>query len=168
MIENNEVIVLSEHEKVEEQKRTTYLWPGSYKQDHELVFRRAYEIAHIEFGTPLKNCRYRVNEREFVDLSFLKGETIEEYEGYSEIRRHKDGTLFLFSYEDIPTFDSEDRDWDGMSHCAVYCDEKGVNLIRCRHGYFAARINIYIGLKKAFPDFMQWLERLGCKERLDN
>ena len=168
MAESKEVVVLSEHEKVEEQKRTSFPWRGSYKQDRELVFRRAYEIAHKSFANPLKDCRYRVHDRAFYDLSFLKGKTIEEYEGNYAIREHPDGTRFLFSYEEIPTFDSEDRDWDGMSHCAVYCDDKGINLIHCRHGYGIARISVYTGLVRAFPDFMKWLERLGCEDQVGN
>jgi len=166
MQENREVAVLSDQEKVEIINQTSFQWRGSYKHDRELVFQRAYEIVHKEFTAPLRDCQYRVNERVFTDLSFYKGETVEEYPDDYEIRRHSDGTLFLFSYEDIPTFDSEDRIWDGMSHCAVYCDEKGINLIHCRHGYRTGGIKVYTGLVRAFPDFMPWLERLGCKERM--
>ncbi len=54
MAESKEVVVLSEHEKVEEQKRTSFPWRGSYKQDRELVFRRAYEIATNRLQIHLK------------------------------------------------------------------------------------------------------------------
>jgi len=72
MPENSEVIVLSENEKVENMNQTSFLWRGSYEHDRALVFRRTYEIAHKAFATPLENCRYRVNEREFTDLSFTE------------------------------------------------------------------------------------------------
>lgn len=85
MLENMEVAVLSEQEEVKNINQASFLWRESYKHDRELVFQRAYEIVHKEFATPLRNCRYQVNERVFIDSSFIKGETVEEYPDDYEI-----------------------------------------------------------------------------------
>lgn len=166
MSARKEIAVHSRRETTEELDVPRFRWRGHYGDDLDLVFRRAFLIEPKVFGTSLNNCKYRVHERLFEDLSFLKGREIETFpDGYA-IRLHDDGTRFLFSTESIPTFDASDRDWDGTSQAAVYCDREGINLIHCRYGYGLPAIEIYIGLVRAFPDFYKWLERLGCADRL--
>ena len=136
-----------------------YEWPGIVGEDCKIQFNAAYEIERKDWNNGIVDCIYRVHEREFKDLSFLQGETIEEFPDNYEIRTHEDGTRFLFHYSDIPTFDYGDRAWNSMLHLVVYADKSGVNMIYCRHGYAIGRIRIYIGMSKSIPIFSEWLRK---------
>lgn len=161
--ERKDVIVLSGSVKLTGQQKTSYYWQGRYDEDRELVFERAYEIEHTDWGEGVRGCVYRVHDREFRDLSCMKGETLRKFSDETEIRLHEDGTRFLFRFVDIPTFDSGDREWDSMEHIAVYRDSFGINLISCRHGYAIPRIMIYTGLTRSVPGLTKWLELLDLK-----
>lgn len=161
MTEKKDILIMSGNAMVNALSEPVYQWAGRLDEDRELVFSKAYEIAPTHYGEGISDVVFRVHSREFKDLSFLYGETLQEYPNHNEIRRHADGTKFYFSYESIPTFDSGDREWDSMSHIAVYADDEGINMIHCRHGYAIPRIKVYIGLKKSIPAFNLWLERLG-------
>ena len=165
MADGKEVVVLSGKAEVKVISKPVYKWEGKTGEDRELVFRSAYVIAPPGLGEGVSSVAFRVHTREFCDLSFLKGETVQKYPGNKEIRRYADGTPFMFSYERIPTFDSGDREWDSACHLAVYADADGINMIHCRHGYKVPRIEVYIGLVKSIPAFTEWLERLGCTNR---
>ncbi len=146
--------------------KASFNWNGNYKEDTELIFKKAYSIEHSGFDEGISGCTYSVHRRRFTDVSFAKGGMLDHYPRGYEIRRHADGTEFLFSFNDIPTFDEGDRDWDSMEHIAVYCDDEGINLIQCRHGYEIPRINVYIGLIKSIPALDEWLNLLKCDDRI--
>lgn len=110
----------------------------------ELPFAQRFEIAG-KGSHGVNECSYSVRGRNFVDLSFRDGEKISEVNG-AEIRRHVDGTKFIYQYEDVPVFDSGDSEWDRIDEWIFYRDD-GINLIRCRHGWAIPKINIYLGLK---------------------
>ena len=97
-------------------------------------------------------------------ITFLEGDVIRELADDMDIRLHEDGTRFVFSYTDIPTFDSGDREWDSMAHIALYRDEKGVNLLHCRHGYRIPQIEVCLGLTNTVPEVTEWLELLNTVE----
>ena len=155
-----DVVIIQGNVIVKEISKPIFEWSGKADDDRELVFNRAYEIAPPYLGEGISNMVFRVHNREFKDLSFLNGETLQEYPHHNEIRKHADGTKFMFSYNNIPTFDSGDREWDSAVHITVYADESGINLIHCRHGYKVPRIKVYIGLQKSIPAFTEWLEKL--------
>ena len=106
--ERKDVIVLSGSVKLTEQQKTSYYWQGRYDEDRELVFEKAYEIEHINWSEGVRDCIYRVHDREFKDLSCMSGKTLKKFSDDTEIREHEDGTEFLFFFIDIPTFDSGD------------------------------------------------------------
>lgn len=142
---------------------TSYRWMGPVNQDCTLKFRQAYALEELGSGNGIKDCVYRIHGREFTDLSFLYGDTLEKYPDNYQIRKHEDGTKFLFAYTSIPTFDFEDRLWDGVAHTAVYCDDEGVNLLHSRHGTLISKIEIYIGLTRSISIFDEWLKLLRAK-----
>lgn len=163
MSDNREIVIFSGNVKVKEIENPVFEWAGRVNDDRKLVFKSAYEIAPPHLAEGISNLVFRVHDREFKDLSFLAGETLQEYPDHYEIRKHQDGTKFVFSYSSIPTFDSGDREWDSICHIAVYADQEGINMIYCRHGYAVPRIKVYIGLMKSIPAFTEWLERLGLR-----
>ena len=145
MSERPDIIITTGAVKIKTLEDTKYLWYGSKDDDRELQFQKAYMIERTNWNEGIRNCGYRVHEREFTDLSFANG------------------TRFLYRLSYIPTFDSDDRDWDGYSRTVVYRDSEGVNIIHCRHGYLIPRIECYIGLTKSTPAFDEWLKLLDGK-----
>lgn len=160
MISSKDIEVFSGNVVIEQIDKPVFNWEGQFDDDRELLFKSAYEIAHSCIEEGISNLTFRVHHRFFQNLSFLEGEILQEFPRGYGIRRHADGTKFLFSYKEIPTFDSGDREWDSMRHIAVYADEMGINLIHCSHGYAVPRIQVYIGLVKSIPAFNEWLEML--------
>lgn len=135
-------------------------WPGPINQDRKLIFQQAFLLKYSDWDREIHNCTYRIGWRKFTDLSFLEGTLLSEQPDGYQIRRHADGTVFLFSYSGVPTFDYADRCWDGMVHTAVYFDVNGVNLLHCRHGYKVPEIEICLGLEKSVPELNRWLGKL--------
>lgn len=132
-----------------------------------LKFAQRFEIEG-KGSHGVNECNYSVRGRNFVDLSFRDGEKISEisestgYQRYAdgaELRRHADGTKFIYQYEDVPVFDSGDAEWDRIDEWIFYRDADGINLIRCRHGWAIPKINIYLGLK----EIPAKLEKILCE-----
>ena len=163
------VLPLGQNIALKSIEKTTYTdFTMSDGQTVELTFDRAYEIEHINWDYGIRDCTYLIHGREFKDLSFCRGETVEEIDdndsmGHS-LRIYPDGKKFIFAFKEIPTFDSGDRVWDSVRHVAIYCDDEGVNLIHCQHGYQIPRIKIYIGLNKIAPEFSKWLNYIDCHD----
>lgn len=166
MPDNQDIVILSGEATVTSLSKPSYQWAGRINEDRELIFKHAYKIERRSWDRGIENCFYRVHNREFKDLSCMSGDTLQKFPDDYEIREHADGTKFMFSYGSIPTFDSADREWDSMCHTAVYCDDYGINMIRCRHGYKIPHIEIYLGLIKSIPGFSAWLKLLGCDDRI--
>ena len=132
-----------------------------------LEFSKVYELERIDWDAGIRDCVWDVNGRTFRDLSCLQGKVIKKFPSgrsdYSyQLRQYSDGTKFLFYCEEIPTFDSGDREWDSMKYRVLFCDKYGVNLIHCHAGYKLPRINICTGLKKASAEIIRWLIYIGC------
>ena len=66
----------------------------------------------------------------------------------------------MYFYNDIPTFDSDDRVWDGNEYIAIYSDKGVINLISCHCGYQIPDIRVYINLKNFDAAFSEWITRL--------
>lgn len=124
-------------------------------------FIRAYELENSAHDD-IENCVYRVNGREFTDLSFAKGTLLENLKGDErngvKLKQYEDGTKFLLFHYNVPTFDSSDREYDGNCLAAVYRDDSGVKLIHCHYGYKLPRICFYLNLKKSNEEFDKLLE----------
>lgn len=160
----NDIIILRGNADAKPIDHPVFKWSGKVGEDLDLVFRCAYEIAPPHFGEEISNLSFRVHNREFQDLSFLNGVTLQKCSDRYEIRKHADGTKFVFSYSNIPTFDLSDRVWDSMSHLAAYADEAGINIVFCKHGYKIPCIMVYVGLVKSIPAFTELLKKLGCED----
>ena len=163
------VLLFGQNVALKSLEKTTYTdFPVSGGQRLELTFDRAYVIEHINWDYGISDCTYSIHGREFKDLSFGRGETVEEIDDSDSIghslRIYPDGKKFIFAFKEIPTFDSGDRVWDSVRHVAIYCDDEGVNLIHCQHGYQISRIKIYIGLNKIAPEFSKWLNYIDCHD----
>lgn len=138
-----------------------------YELKMTLEFEECFEIRHVDWHRGIQDCVYQVNEKTFTDLSFLKGEVKINFhssrDDYSyQLRKNADGEKFLRYWEKIPTFDDGDRDWDSEELRALYVDEQGINLIHCHCGYELPHIKICVGLKKASPEILRWLNYIGC------
>lgn len=146
--------------KVTMMEDTVFHWKDPTGQGFTLTFKEAFDLKHAEIGEDISGCPFRIHERTFTGLSFLRGDTLAAYGGSHQLRKHADGTLFLFSYASTPTFDFSDRLWSGVSHTVIYRDKQGVTLLHCHHGAYAANIEVYLGLAEANPSFDPWLKRL--------
>ena len=136
-----------------------FWWPAPYTEEREISFAEAYQITR-EDDYGIRECEYTVQGRTFKDLSFAEGETILKpdigritsgEEERLEIRKHSDGTIFLYLYERVPTFDSSDREWGSERFSAVYRKDNSINLIHTYCGYKIGSIEIYLGLVKSVP-----------------
>lgn len=138
-------------------------WPESDREDM-LIFKTICKIEPTNRSEGVTGCCFRVRRRAFRDLSFQEGRVIQSYGEGCELREHEDGTGFLFFEEDIPTFDSEDREWDSVNQITLYEDAGEILLICCKHGYRIPRIEVYIGLVHATTEFAEWLKRLAYEQ----
>lgn len=128
------------------------------KEYYELDFTSAYMID--DTGDGIRDCSYSVNGRTIKDLSFAKGNKIKAFSEDNELRVSEDGVKFLYFYEDIPTFDSDDYIWDGDKHTVIYRDSEGINLLSCRCGYRIPKIYVYIGLKEKPSELSEYFDNL--------
>lgn len=164
--ESKDIIILSgSNVTLKKLNATNYDFLLPDRSNVELIFERAYEIKHLNWEYGIRNCVYLVHGREFEDLSFATGETLKEFNSCYGIghalKIYPDGKKFIFAFEEIPTFDSGDREWDSMKYVVLYRDDEGVNLIHCQHGYEIPSIKIYIGLYKITPVISKWLNYLN-------
>ena len=166
----SQVTLVRGNAKITRKDNAVFEWRDPEKRRYKLTFAALYELSSATIGEGVRDCAYKVGSRKFTDLSFLKGEMIKEiFSGgayaLSLVRRRPDGAKVLSIYEEIPTFDSDDREWDGTAYTCLYRDGREVNLLYCRYGYSIPRIDIYLGLKETAPDFSSWLDLLaGDKE----
>ena len=160
MDDKTKVEIISGKAKVEKAKKSFFRLDMDKKGEYELRFKDAFIIRETDRDAGMRGSTYRVNGRVMEDLSFTKGTVEEVFERDITLRSGTDGVRFLYFYEDIPTFDSYDREWDGNGDTVIYKDAEGINLIYCRSGYKISEIEIYIGLTDAEPDFSEWLNKL--------
>lgn len=170
MIMNSESVVILSGENVvlDPVDELTFVWrEPNFEPNMTFEFSKVYEIRRTDWSEGVRNCVWQLHGRTFQDMSCLKGKVIKKFytgrEDYSyQLRQYEDGKKFLFYSEEIPTFDSGDREWDSMKYRALFCDDYGVNLIHCHEGYKLPRISICVGLKKASAEVMRWLIYIGC------
>lgn len=168
MTEDTDVMVFSGKVVVRKSSNLSYQWPDWAWEDYDIAFQKAYEIEHTDWDEGIMGCRYRVQGRDFTDLSCMRGRTLRRYPDGYEVRKHADGTRFLYYHTDIPTFDFGDMEWDSTCCVALYGNDKGINLICCNYGFQIPRIKVYIGLCKPTPSITKWLKILGCEDKLES
>lgn len=113
----------------------------------KLRFSRAYRMEESILDIGVRQCRYRIHNRFFHDLSCMEGEVLRCFSDGAELRRHRDGTAFLYSRKAIPTGDLWDRVWNTQEQTALFRDQTGIHLIAGRNGYRLSAIEIYLDLK---------------------
>ena len=173
MAEFNDVVLVKKNATLSRLKNNIFKWPSPHRYSSadkhkkiSLEFARAYVIRYrSDYRNGLKNCVYQIHGREFTDLNFAKGEILKTFEDSTrkdlfEVRQYPDGKKFIYHFYDIPTFDAEDRDWDGDGDVVVFRDNDGVNLISCRSGYYIPEIEIFVGLQTQDADFEKFLAEL--------
>ena len=131
----------------------------------DLDFETAFQIERADWAG-IKDLIFKVNGRKFQDLSFLHGKDIQDFDSkewdyVNKLCEYDDGKRFFYHYHSIPTFDSDDRDWDGSFSLAMFKDEFGIHLIKARYGYNLPRISIYLTLKNIPDRLKNWLEFLN-------
>ena len=147
------------------EKDTCYRLPGPYGEEKKLDFTKAYRIEEYGGDTGIRNCCYNIYDRKFRDLSCMEGRILQELTDQYEIRKHADGTVFLFFCKSTFAADLWDRVWKGILKAALYRDEAGIHLISCRHGYRISEIDVFLGLKKGESEIM---ERLPYYEKISH
>ena len=148
-----------------------FRWPVPYPEDGRIYFTEAYMIESSLYSNDgLNKCVYSVMGRKFQDLSFADGKTIHEFkvkhkdeDNECEIREYPDGKRFLYVYERVPIFDSDDAEWGDRKYTSVYADVNGINLIHSYCGYKVGRVEIYLGLKESIPALDEYLKYLDVQ-----
>lgn len=163
----SEVEVLEGDLTVIRQKKNSYRLREPGQKFVLLNFSQAYELERKNRDVGIQDCVYQIHEKIFKDLSCMKGKTIKKFpcdrsDQIFELRQYESGENFLYHFEEIPTFDSDDRVWDSAKKTALYLDSAGINLITCHHGYRLPRIQIFLGLQEAEEIFFKWLPYLNC------
>lgn len=143
-------------------------WEEPRNKRYKLIFEQAFEIERKDWDKSLQDCDYEVCGRKFHDIDFLDGTTLKTF--YDDdgdglkLKTFSDGKKFLYRYEEVPTFDSDDRVWDSIDEFGLFYSD-GVHMINCRHGYRIPRIVIYLNLQKADRDFVCRLLYIGCRSK---
>ena len=96
------------------EKDTCYRLPGPYGEEKKLDFTKAYRIEEYGGDTGIRNCCYNIYDRKFRDLSCMEGRILQELTDQYEMRKHADGTVFLFFCKSTFAADLWDRVWKGI------------------------------------------------------
>lgn len=121
------------------------------RKECELTFK--YEKLYREAGD-MRGYKYILNRREYTDIESFCGRDIEKITEDVSIMEDAYKNKVLNCYQSIPTFDSEDREWDSALDEFLMFDGKDINLVVCRHGYKIPSFKVYGGLTSA-PDILK-------------
>ena len=172
-MENEPIKILGGNIKLDLLEDVSYRWRNIDEKNILLEFAEAFEIKPETWGEGITNCKYQIYDRKFNNLNFSNGDEIKifaenKFSGYklSLMQRSGGEKKFLYQCENIPTFDSDDREWDGFKKCVIYFD-RGINLIHCRYGYKIPRIKIFLNLQQADNgQFLTWLKIIDCPSEI--
>ena len=147
---------------------TVFEWPNIDGSKINLSFQTAFEIESRSIGEGIDKAVFLINGQKFNCHDSMAGDVVNEIldEDRLGTRRAykvcklKSGIKALRHYHNIPTFDSDDREWDGDYNISMYKDKKGINLIYIRSGYRTPRAYIFVGLKEWDSEFDSWLKYL--------
>ncbi|MCH5187033.1 MAG: hypothetical protein J1F63_01420 [Oscillospiraceae bacterium] len=128
----------------------------------ELTFK--YEKLYND-AWDMRGYKYILNGREYTDIESFRGRTLKEIAEDILIREDVYGNKVLQCYESVPTFDSEDREWDGAVSEFLMFDGKDVNLVTSRYGYKIPSFKVYGALTAAPAILKPYFEELGFPEK---
>ena len=155
-----DVRVLSGNAVLKDNETPVFYWEGeTYGEGGNITFKRAYMIETKDMSDNISDLTFQVHDREFQNFSFARGRKLKENDLY-EIRKHKDRTIFIFRYTELPTFDEGDRTYGSDRIIVLYEDAEGINLIECTYGYVIRRIEVYIGMINSNKSVDKCLEKL--------
>ena len=97
----------------------------------------------------LDGLTYSANGRFYRDIESLWKEPIEDICKDVQITTDCYGEKVLKTYTQIPTFDSNDREWDSKELEFLFCDGNNIHLIVVRGGYRIAKMIFYENLRSA-------------------
>ena len=126
----------------------SFLWQKENGKEIRLSFSCAYRIEERDWGAGVDSCDYQVFDRSFRNLSCMNGKMLRRFSDGCELRKHIDGTPFLFFQRETATYDIWDRVWNGIEQLCFYQDKHGIHLIVCKHGYRIAGIDIFLHLER--------------------
>lgn len=129
------------------------------EEKYELCFGRKTEYGGR--GRDVRGTVYLLNQKEYTDVSTLNCHRLCEIGKDVFLCEDIYGNKVLYRCEDIPTFDSADREWDSWLSEYLMYDGKQVNLVVGRGGYRIARLTVYEELLEADQGLYAYLERLG-------
>ena len=153
---------------LKENSDTVFEWPNIDGKKIKLRFQTALEITYRSIEGDVGDAVFRVNGQNFTCRDSMAGEIVKDILSEDKlgerrtynISKLKCGIKALRHYHNIPTFDSDDREWDGDFNISLYKDKQGINLIHIRSGYRIPRVYIYVGLEEWDAEFASWLKYL--------
>lgn len=104
---------------------------------------------------------YSFNGRTYKDIQAFRTPGIEKLSENVSIARDTFGDLVLRRYTEIPTFDSDDREWDSEELEYLIFDGKDIHLIIMRGGYRIAHLIFFEKLLTADARMRPIFEKLG-------
>ncbi|MBR3722247.1 MAG: hypothetical protein IKN12_05715 [Selenomonadaceae bacterium] len=160
--------LVSEEYVVQENPDTVFKWPNIDGSTIKLRFQTACEIKSRSIGEGIREAVFLINGQEFTCRDSMAGDVVEAIfdedrlgtKRIYNVRKLKSGIKALRHYHNIPTFDSDDREWDGDFNISIYKDKQGINLIHTRSGYRIPRVYIFVGLQEWDTEFESWLKYL--------
>lgn len=153
---------------VNESSDTLFEWPNIDGEKIKLKFKIAFEIEHNSIDGDVNKAVFWINEQKFTCRDFIAGDSVKDILNEDrlgtrrtyKVCKLKNGIKALRHYHNIPTFDSDDREWDGDFNISLYKDKHGVNLIHIRSGYRIPRVYVFVGLQEWDTEFDSWLKYL--------
>ena len=123
-------------------------------------FREVETVDHYLGKDDITGYQYTLNGRTYTDVSSFHAGDRQKLEEDVEIRTDIYGSKVLWVYQEIPTFDSDDRDWDSHAVRYLIYDGREIDLIYMRGGYHIAKLKIYKGLQYADRGLKSYLKQL--------
>ena len=135
------------------------------KQRILLKFKTRYKKKHRDIelykDTGLSGYRYVFNGRSYEDYHSLTVEKVEKLSEYVSIYKDAYGDKVLRIYEEIPTFDAGDREWDSEIMRYLFFDGKEIHMMIMRAGYKIQYLAFYETLVYAESGMEPFFEKLG-------
>ena len=124
-----------------------------------LGFRKRYKKENIWDG--MDGYTYTFNGRIYKDIQAFCTPGIEQLAKNVSIAKDTFGNMVLRRYTEIPTFDSDDREWDSGEVEYLMFDGKDIHLIIMRGGYRIAHLTFFEKLQVADARMKPIFEKLG-------
>lgn len=133
--------------------------PDGGKGTIALAFRSTHTKTNFRGG--MDGYTYSYNGRTYRDTESLRVGPMTEIFPDVFLTADAYGEKVLRTYEQIPTFDSGDREWDSMELEYLFFDGKHIHLVVMRGGYRIAKLTFYEKLLSADARMKPVFEKLG-------